>query len=312
VQPEDSFTFTVNDGSNPDVAGTFDITIADVNDAPDVGFAIFTVNENLAAGAVAGNLNATDLDGDTLTYSIVSGIPDAVNFNVDASGNIVTTAMLDYEAQDSYTLEILVDDGKGEANSQVTTLVVVNVGNVADDNFTLGTPIADQGITAGENFIFVVPADTFADNEPATYTITGPAWLNFNASTETFYIMGADTAGLTVGDSFTVDIGVDFNGDATPETTDSFNINVIAQLDTDMMLREAVERLDAESVTDLPVQEGDSVEVMDIQEGAMLAMAAQDAAGAETAGLSDILAMLDEAAASMETAVTVRSIEIAA
>ena len=298
AQPEDSFTFTVNDGSNPDVAGTFAITIADVNDAPVAEFGIFTVNENLA-GAAVGTVKATDLDGDTLTFSIVGGIPDAASFAIDpSSGAITTTAALDYEVQKSYTLTIQVDDGRGEANSQVTTLVVVNVADMPDYNYALGTPIADQTVKIGQNFVFVIPADTFADYDPATYFITGPAWLNFNASTETFYIMGTDTAALTPG-TFTVDIGVDFTGDTTPETTDTFLINLIAKADAeDMMLREAVEKLDETAVTGL--SDGESLEVMDMQEGA--AVMAEAAADNELSELADMLALLDAAAA--EVAVT--------
>ncbi len=73
------FTFRVSDGSNPSVpvvpaaAAAFAITITPVNDSPDADTEGFMLNEGATYMLSSTNFSATDVEGNTVSYSIQSG-----------------------------------------------------------------------------------------------------------------------------------------------------------------------------------------------------------------------------------------------
>ena len=77
-------------------------------------------------------VTATDPDGDRVTYSLVGG--DTELFNIDsATGQLMTMAALDYETKDSYTVEVMADDGNGGTDTIEVTIMVTDVG--LDDSY---------------------------------------------------------------------------------------------------------------------------------------------------------------------------------
>ena len=89
--------------------------------------AVRTVAENTVAGVEVGPpVSATDADDDPLTYAL-SGA-HASDFALDpASGQLSTSADLDYEAKTSYQVTVSVADGEGGAASVAVTIEVTNV-----------------------------------------------------------------------------------------------------------------------------------------------------------------------------------------
>ena len=122
-----AFTYSVSDGSLTD-SSTVTISVTPVNDAPElVGIMEFAVDENTTAVAT---ITATDVDGDTLTYSI-SGGDDQALFTIDAStGALSFITAPDYENpgdsdQDNiYSVEVTVSDGNGGSASQGYVITV--------------------------------------------------------------------------------------------------------------------------------------------------------------------------------------------
>ena len=131
-------TVEASDGA---IKGTLDVTVTvtDVNEKPafDEGpTAARTVAENTAANQPIGSaVEATDPDGDTLTYSLDS--TSAASFDIDtSSGQLKTKAALDKEATPSYTVTISVHDGKNAAGGTDTTVdntITVTI-TVTDEN----------------------------------------------------------------------------------------------------------------------------------------------------------------------------------
>ena len=87
--PVFSLLVQVSDGALSDSA-TFTINLTDVdedsittNQAPTITAATYSLAENSANGIVLGPVEASDPDGDTLTYTIVSG-NDAEAFSLDS------------------------------------------------------------------------------------------------------------------------------------------------------------------------------------------------------------------------------------
>ena len=96
-----------------------------------------SVAENTASGANVGSaVTATDADGDTLTYTL--GGTDAASFSiVGASGQIQTSAALDYEQKTSYSVTVSVADGEGGTD---TIGVTISVTDVNEKPATPGAP----------------------------------------------------------------------------------------------------------------------------------------------------------------------------
>ena len=101
------------------------------------------VAENTPAGTNIGNpVTATDDDqDDTLTYSL-SGL-HAASFSIDeGTGQLMTSAALDYEVRSSYIVTVMASDGRDSAEIQVT----INV-----TNMYLGCSSQDAGNIALTN-----------------------------------------------------------------------------------------------------------------------------------------------------------------
>ena len=122
---------------------TLDITIPTVTNT---NVPVFTdgtsttrsIAENTDAGTNIGSpVTATDADtGDTLSYHL--GGTDASSFSiVSTSGQLQTSAALDYETKTSYTVKIAVSDGKG---GSATIDVTINVTDVEGAAPSVQTP----------------------------------------------------------------------------------------------------------------------------------------------------------------------------
>ena len=117
--PVFSLIVQVSDGALSDSA-TVTINLTDVdedstttNQAPTITAATYSIAENSVNGTVLGTVEASDPDGDTLTYTIVSG-NDAEAFSLDSeSGELIvsTSPALDFETTPTFNLGIEVSDG---------------------------------------------------------------------------------------------------------------------------------------------------------------------------------------------------------
>ena len=113
------------------------------------------VAENTVAGtAIGGPVEATEPDGDSLTYALGTTADDG-HFAIDAdSGQLQTSGALDYEGQISYAVTVSATDAVGLSASIAVTITVTNVNDApyfADsaaevsvaENTAAGTAIGD-------------------------------------------------------------------------------------------------------------------------------------------------------------------------
>jgi hypothetical protein len=113
----DSFTFKANDGTTDSATGTVNITVNAVNDAP--------VTTNQSATTVTNQalditLTSTDIESDSITYSIVS---DVSNGSTSLNGAVVTyTPSSDFSGSDSFTFKA--NDGTDDSNVSTVTINV--------------------------------------------------------------------------------------------------------------------------------------------------------------------------------------------
>ena len=103
-----------DDGAAGTVVQALTVTVTDVNEAPtSITLAPATVEENRETGTVVGALTATDPDaGATHTFTLVAGDGDTDNDSFDIDGtHLVTARVLDFEAQETYTIRVRANDG---------------------------------------------------------------------------------------------------------------------------------------------------------------------------------------------------------
>lgn len=154
----DSLDFEVSDGQLEDVA-VVDISVQPVNDPPvSAGQAVATEEDT----SVPISLSATDIDGDPLTYSIVTG-PTSGSL-AGAAPDLVYTPDPDFAGGDSFTFRA----SDGQASD--TAAVSITVSPVND------APVAlDQSVeTEKDVAVGMTLSATDVDGDPLGYTILTP------------------------------------------------------------------------------------------------------------------------------------------
>ena len=123
----DEVAFSVTDGQLTSAQATVQLRVLAVNDAPVASDATTTTDEDVA---VTLTLSATDVDGDALTYTIVSG-PQNGTAVISGSG-LTYTPDLNYNGIDSLTFSA--SDGELTATAGVSlTINPVNDAPIAHD-----------------------------------------------------------------------------------------------------------------------------------------------------------------------------------
>lgn len=189
----DSFTYRLRDSLGALSAPlTANITIAAVNDAPVAQSGTKTTAEDTPA---TGTAVATDVDNDTLTYSVVTGPANGVlNLN-SSTGAYTYTPNANYNGADSFTFRV----NDGTVNSNTAT---VNITNTAVND----APVAQSGSNTTNEDVAVAGTVVATDVDSASVTysvVTGPAngVLNFNTTTGAYTYTPA--ANYNGSDSFT-------------------------------------------------------------------------------------------------------------
>ena len=128
----------VASGTYKDVAGNENIAAVQFNWTYNVEYspqlldATFTLAENSPNGRVVGTIEASDADGDTLSYIILSG-NTGQSFGLDAiTGvlSVVDSSALDYEITPVFSLLVKVSDGALSDSATVS----VNLTDVDEDS----------------------------------------------------------------------------------------------------------------------------------------------------------------------------------
>jgi predicted outer membrane lipoprotein len=184
------------------------------NTAPTAADGTLMLNENTT---VTGTLSATDSDGDTLTYSIVTnGTLGTAAITETATGAYTYTPNKDESGSDSFTFKA--NDGTTDSNvATITVTITVNnppVANAGDDQTVYEQSVVSLSGTGtdiedGSNVAYAWtqtggPSVTLAGADTATPTFIGPA---VSASTDLiFSLTVTDSEGATDTDDVTVTV----------------------------------------------------------------------------------------------------------
>src|SRR5206468_503959 len=154
-------TKTIN-GSPVSMSDTFLLSVTAVNDPPVANNQSVTTHEETAKAIT---LTGSDVDGDTLTFSVVT--PPAHGSLTGTAPNLTYKPNANYNGGDSFTFKA----NDGHLNSNTAT-VSITVSAVNDP------PVANkQSVTTNENIAKAITL-TGSDTEGSTLTfhfVTGPA-----------------------------------------------------------------------------------------------------------------------------------------
>jgi hypothetical protein len=187
----DSFTFQANDGQADSNVAVVSLEIAPVNDAPLALAQSVTTAEDTPAGI---SLGATDVDGDDLTYVVVSG-PGHGTLSGTAP-DLVYTPVANYHGADNFTFTV--GDGQsGSALASVTLAVapVNDAPSALDDSAS--TP-QNTGVA-----IAVLANDSDVDGDPLEVTVVTPPGHGLASANADGTITYEPVPGYTGPDDFT-------------------------------------------------------------------------------------------------------------
>lgn len=161
-----SFTYTVSDGQGGSDTGTVTIAVTGQNDAP---VALAEVVAATDSATASGQLDATDIDGDNLTFALLTDTPLG-SMSVAADGSYTFdpgsafAALGDGETQDVVFAYTVTD---GTVTVTQTGTVTVTGGNDAPVAVTSGIPAAEDTTVSGNL------AATDSDSTNLTFALTG-------------------------------------------------------------------------------------------------------------------------------------------
>ena len=190
-----SFVGQVNDGTFVSQKA-FQIEIINLNDNSPVFItsSLPAVDENQTSG---GTISATDADGDTINYFIVTS--DSTEVSINALGEL-TILGIDYEQKSTYTFTVSASDNENSTEQEF----VLSVNNLNDN-----TPV----ITSGSNFSY---------DENATVDVGTITAEDADDDNLTFSIGGFDVADFFIDASSGV---FTFNTPPDSETKSSYQIS---------------------------------------------------------------------------------------
>jgi hypothetical protein len=201
----DSFTFTVNDGTDDSAAATISITVNPVNDTPVANGQTLSVNED---GSLNITLGGSDVENSSLSYS--AGTPSHGSLSGTAP-NLVYTPNANYHGSDSFTFTV--NDGTVDSAAATISITVNPVNDV---------PVATaQSVSVDENgSVAITLAGTDVEASPLSFAVTtAPAHGSLSGTAPN--LTYTPTASYSGSDSFafTVNDGTDTSAPATVSIT---------------------------------------------------------------------------------------------
>lgn len=209
--------YTITDGTES-AAGILTITVTPVNDAPIAINQTFSIGENAIDDETIGTIAASDIENNTLSFSLSGG--ETGLFNINSTSGLLSvngTRPFNYETATQHSVNIDITDD-GSPNETTTITVTVNVTDdvdplipVKDDTF--GRPLSGQidlsrvfsdgefndSIELNTNLFFVgYNNNEDADIIVASYTNTGDVNTAFNGTGFKTIDLGEDEKGTAI------------------------------------------------------------------------------------------------------------------
>jgi len=248
---------------------SFAISIANANESP---FSLLlsndVVSENEPAGSTIGNFSANDPDtGDSVGFSLVAGDGSTDNalFNI-VNGELQTSASLNYETQDSFSIRVRAADAGGLFTDSIFSISVTNM-NESPFDLLLSDNSIEEAQPAG------TPVGMFSASDPDA----GDA-LSYS-------LVGGE--GSTDNGWFTIDSG-------TLKTAGIFELAMQSSYSIRVRVEDAAE-LNIEAIFVIQITEVNDSPVLDNSPTLMLPLVARNALDPAGVPVSSLIAHASDA-----------------
>ncbi len=234
-----SFQYTLSDGTDTDT-GTVSLTIDSVNDAPVVVDDNTTTTEDTALVINVADLlaNDTDLEGDTLSITLVGSATNGTAILDTGAGTITFTPNAGYTGPASFTYTVSDGTDTNQATVAVDVTPTVNTAPLANNDTATGSEDASLVINVADLLMNDTDIDGDTLNITAVGTTTnGTAVLDTGAGTITF-APDADYHG-PASFEYTVSDGTATDSGTVNLTINSVNDGPVAQDDTGVATQDA-------------------------------------------------------------------------
>jgi len=124
-----NITVGVSDGEDT-ASAKITVNVTSTNVAPVIGTIDFSVTED---ALIVGNIDATDADGDALTYEITMNDNDLFVISQTGEISLAEGQNLDYETTTKHTLEVSVSDGEDTVSAEIQIGVENVIESMAED-----------------------------------------------------------------------------------------------------------------------------------------------------------------------------------
>ena len=228
----DDFTYKADDGIGDSNVATVTITVNSVNDAPVAVNDNYNVAEDGSLNVPASGVlvNDSDVDGDSLAVSLVSG-PVNGGLTLNSNGSFTYTPTANFHGSDSFTYEV--NDGQGGTAEATASITVTSVNDVPvaandsaitdEDSAVVIDVLANDSDADGDSLIAAVvsgPANgSLTTNPDGSFTYTPDD--DFNGSDSFTY---RATDGSANSNTATVSITVHSVNDASVAANDAYSV----------------------------------------------------------------------------------------
>ncbi|WP_407309719.1 Ig-like domain-containing protein [Pseudomonas sp. nanlin1] len=191
-------TVSASDGHGGTAAQTFVLTVT--NPAPSSSAINLTLNEDTP---ISGTLSATDVDGDSLTFSTQQG-PAHGTLVLNGDGSYTYTPEANYHGADSFSYRVVDADG-----GVATAVVSLTIAAVNDAPTALGSVPAQSANDSAPFSLNLASAFTDVDGDTLSYSASGlPAGLSIDANGLISGTLGSSASadGLNGGGQYNVTV----------------------------------------------------------------------------------------------------------
>ncbi len=232
----DSFTFSVNDGTVDSNIAEMTIVVNGVVDDPVAAPLTLDIQED--AGKQTGTLEAADADGDALTYSITQDPTlGTVSITNTTDGSFEYTPGTDKNGTDTFKFQVT--DGSGTSDALVTI-------NIAAVNDAPTATAAEFSVTQGQTATGQLEGNDVDTGDTLTFTaVDQPTKGTLTLSADGSYEYKADaTADITDGDSFKFKVSDGTLSSADTKVTITLNLSNVAPVATEGLAVATTEDVD--------------------------------------------------------------------